>query len=60
MALMKEFEDITAKMGEPLSDDAMDKAIERMGVLQDKLDAATPGTWTAPESGQRSAVPAGR
>jgi len=40
MALMKEFEAITAAMGEPMDDDAMEKAIARMGELQDKLDAA--------------------
>ena len=39
-ALMAEFETLTAAMGEPMTDDAMEKAIERMGVLQDKLDAA--------------------
>ncbi|MFA6241907.1 MAG: energy-dependent translational throttle protein EttA [Candidatus Hydrogenedentales bacterium] len=44
MALMKEYEDIAAKMGEPLSDDDMQAAIDRMGVLQDKLDAAE--AWT--------------
>ncbi|MBX7258111.1 MAG: energy-dependent translational throttle protein EttA [Candidatus Hydrogenedentes bacterium] len=40
MALMNEYEAIAAKMGEPLSDDEMQAAIDRMGVLQDKLDAA--------------------
>jgi ATP-binding cassette ChvD family protein len=40
MALMKEYEAITASMAEPMSDDDMQAAIDRMGVLQDKLDAA--------------------
>lgn len=40
VGLLKEFEDIGIKMGEDLSDDAMQAAIDRMGVLQDKLDAA--------------------
>ena len=38
--LLEEFEALTTRMGEPMSDDEMEKAIERMGVLQDKLDAA--------------------
>jgi energy-dependent translational throttle protein EttA len=40
MALMKEYDDITTKLGETLSDDEMQKAMDRMGELQDKLDAA--------------------
>ena len=40
MALLKEYEDVTAKMGEPLSDDEMQAAMDRMGELQDQLDAA--------------------
>ena len=40
MALLKEYEDITAKLGEELDEDAMQAAIDRMGVLQDKLEAA--------------------
>ncbi|MEQ8820598.1 MAG: energy-dependent translational throttle protein EttA [Sumerlaeia bacterium] len=39
--LMAEYDDCTAKMSDPdLSDDDMNDAMERMGVLQDKLDAA--------------------
>jgi len=38
--LMKEYEDLTARMSEPLSDDEMQTAMDRMGALQDKLDAA--------------------
>lgn len=38
-ALLREYEAITAKMGEEMSDDDMQAAIDRMGVLQDKLDA---------------------
>ncbi len=39
-ALLKEYEDLGVKMGEPMDDDAMQAALDRMGVLQDKLDAA--------------------
>ncbi len=38
--LLKEFEDVSAQLGEPLDDDAMQKALDRMAELQDKLDAA--------------------
>lgn len=38
-ALLKEYEDLGAKMAEPLSDDEMQTAMDRMGALQDKLDA---------------------
>ena len=38
-ALLREYESLTAKMGEDLSDDEMQAAIDRMGELQDKLDA---------------------
>jgi ATP-binding cassette ChvD family protein len=38
--LMNEYNDITAKLAEPLSESEMDKAMTRMGELQDKLDAA--------------------
>ncbi len=38
--LMAEYDAITAKLAEPLSDAEMDKAMTRMGELQDKLDAA--------------------
>jgi len=37
--LLQEFNDLTARMGEPMSDDEMQKAMDRMGQLQDKLDA---------------------
>lgn len=40
MGLLHEFEALTASMGEPMDDDAMQAAIDRMGVLQDQLDAA--------------------
>jgi len=39
VALLKEFEGLGEKMAEPLSDDEMQAAIDRMGELQDKLDA---------------------
>jgi ATP-binding cassette ChvD family protein len=37
--LLREYEDITNRMGE-MDPDEMDKAMERMGVLQDKIEAA--------------------
>ncbi|MCC6485879.1 MAG: energy-dependent translational throttle protein EttA [Candidatus Hydrogenedentes bacterium] len=40
MALLKEYEALAASMAEPMDDDAMQAAIDRMGILQDKLDAA--------------------
>lgn len=36
--LLKEFEEINAKFAEPMSDDAMNKLIERQGEVQEKLD----------------------
>ncbi len=38
MKLLAEYEDITNRMGE-MDGDEMDKAMERMGVLQDQIDA---------------------
>jgi len=40
MAKLKEFEELGVKMGEEMSDDAMQKCMDRMAVLQDELDAA--------------------
>ena len=40
MGWMKEYDDVAAKMGEPLSDDEMQDAMDKMAALQDKLDAA--------------------
>jgi len=40
MALLAEYNAITDKMAEPLSDDEMQKAMDRMGELQDELDAS--------------------
>ena len=37
--LLKEFEEINQKFAEPMDDDAMDKLIERQGVVQERLDA---------------------
>jgi ATP-binding cassette ChvD family protein len=37
--LLDEFDEVSAKMGEELSDDDMQKAMDRMAVLQDKIDA---------------------
>jgi len=42
MSLLKEYEDISTAMGE-MDPDAMDKAMERMGQLQEKIDAC--GGW---------------
>lgn len=38
--MLKEYEDISAKMGESISDDEMNKLLDRQGQLQDKLDSA--------------------
>ncbi len=38
VALLKEYEDISMKLAEPMSDAAMDKLIERQGEVQQKLD----------------------
>jgi ATP-binding cassette ChvD family protein len=37
--LLKEFEDINLKFGEPMTDDEMNKLIDRQGKVQEKLDA---------------------
>jgi ATP-binding cassette ChvD family protein len=37
--LLKEFEEINMKFAEPMSDDEMDKLLERQGQVQEKLDA---------------------
>ncbi len=36
---LNEYNEVTAKMGEPLDDDQMTKLMERMGELQEQLDA---------------------
>src|SRR5688572_11172504 len=41
--LLAEFDKINAKFGETLSDDEMDKLLERQGTVQEKLDAV--GAW---------------
>ena len=38
--MLAEYNDVTARMGEEISEAEMDKAMNRMGELQDKLDAA--------------------
>src|SRR5918912_4400524 len=38
--LLKEFDEINAKFGEPMSDDEMSALLERQGAVQEKLDAA--------------------
>ncbi|MEO7507016.1 MAG: energy-dependent translational throttle protein EttA [Pyrinomonadaceae bacterium] len=38
--LLKEFDEINNKFGEPMDDDAMDKLLARQGEVQDALDAA--------------------
>jgi len=40
VAQLKEFEDISMKMAEPMDDDEMQKALDRMAELQDQLDAS--------------------
>ena len=37
--LLNEFNEVSSKMGEPLPDDEMGKALEKMGRLQDQIDA---------------------
>ena len=37
--LIEEFNEVSAKMAEPMSDDEMEKAMEKMGRLQDQIDA---------------------
>ena len=37
--LLNEFNEVSAKMGEPLSDTEMEKALEKMGRLQDQIDS---------------------
>ena len=37
--LIEEFNQVSAKMAEPMSDDEMEKAMEKMGRLQDQIDA---------------------
>jgi len=37
--LLNEFNEVSTKMGEPLPDDEMEKALEKMGRLQDQIDA---------------------
>jgi ATP-binding cassette ChvD family protein len=39
-ALLNRFEEISAKLGEPMDDDAMSKLLEEQAQLQDKIDAA--------------------
>ncbi len=39
MALLKEFDDISMALGEPMSDEEMGRLLGRQGDLQDKLDA---------------------
>jgi sulfate-transporting ATPase len=40
VAMLKEYYDLTDKMAEPLSDDEMQKAMDRMSDLQDHLDVS--------------------
>lgn len=41
--IMKEYEEVNLKFGDPMSDDAMNKLIERQGVLAEKIE--TMGGW---------------
>jgi len=38
-ALITEFEELSMKLGEPMSDDDMNKLLEKQGALQDRIDA---------------------
>jgi ATP-binding cassette ChvD family protein len=38
-ALLTEFEELSMKLGEPMSDDEMNKLLEKQGALQDKIEA---------------------
>ncbi|MCB9768439.1 MAG: energy-dependent translational throttle protein EttA [Candidatus Omnitrophica bacterium] len=40
VGMMREYDEVTAKMGDPLDDDEMQKVMDRMGVLADKIEAA--------------------
>ena len=40
VAMLKEFEDISMKFSEPMSDDEMNRLLEKQAQLQDRLDAA--------------------
>lgn len=42
-AMLKRFEELGVKMGEPMSDDAMAKLLEEYGALQDRIETA--GGW---------------
>jgi ATP-binding cassette ChvD family protein len=42
-ALLDKFNEISMKFGEPMSDDEMNKLIEKQGKLQERIDAA--GAW---------------
>ena len=42
-AMLNEFETISARFAEPMDDDAMNKLLEKQGVLQEKIDAL--GLW---------------
>ncbi|HEY8944624.1 MAG TPA: ATP-binding cassette domain-containing protein, partial [Polyangiaceae bacterium] len=39
-ALVTEFEELSARLGEPMSDDEMNKVLEQQAALQDRIDAA--------------------
>lgn len=41
--IMKEYDEVNLKFGDPMSDDEMNKLIERQGVLADKIEAM--GGW---------------
>ena len=43
VALLKEFEDISDRFTEPMSDEEMQKLLDRQGTVQDKIDLA--GAW---------------
>jgi energy-dependent translational throttle protein EttA len=40
IALLKEFEELSAKLGEPMDDAEMERLLEKQGKIQEKIDAA--------------------
>ncbi len=45
VALLKEYDQINESFSNPMSDDEMDKLIQRQGEVQDKIDPMMPGSW---------------
>ncbi len=60
--LLKEFEEISGKFAEPMSDDEMNALLEKQGKVQDKLDTCRCVGSRQPAGSRhgRAALPAGR